>query len=195
VAGLGHDTILEVRAGDKVQIAGAEVAVVPASHRGWRPPFGPRAECVGYVVAGSHSVYFAGDTELFDAMEGLVPDLDVALLPVWGWGPRLGRGHLDPHAAAEAAARLRPRVAIPIHWGALSLVGLRRLNPRFLWHPPVAFSAQVGRQSPEVAVRVLAPGESLLADWTGLPAASLPDRAAVSVEVGDEAPRAYTSAP
>ena len=32
--------------------------------------------------------------------------LDAALLPVWGWGPRLGPGHLDPERAAAAAALL-----------------------------------------------------------------------------------------
>ena len=30
--------------------------------------------------------------------------VDVALLPVWGWGPTLGPGHLDPQRAAEAVA-------------------------------------------------------------------------------------------
>ena len=47
--------------------------------------------------------------------------IDVALLPVWGWGRSLGPGHLDPERAAQAAARIAPRVAIPIHWGTFSL--------------------------------------------------------------------------
>ena len=50
---------------------------------------------------------------------GWAVDLDVALLPVAGWGPKVGTGHLDPRRAAEAAAMLRPRIAIPIHWGTL----------------------------------------------------------------------------
>jgi L-ascorbate metabolism protein UlaG (beta-lactamase superfamily) len=165
VARLGFDEVIEVRVGDRIRIAESEVLVVPAAHRGRRAPFGPHAECVGYVVTAAHSVYFAGDTDLFDDMHGLVDDLDVALLPVWGWGPRLGRGHMDPAAAATAAARLRPRVAVPIHWGALSLLGTRRFNPRFLWHPPISFSAHVDRASPDVAVQVLEPGEVLLVDW------------------------------
>ena len=48
---------------------------------------------------------------------GLRP-LDVALLPVAGWGSSLGPGHLNPQEAARAANHLRPRWVIPIHWGA-----------------------------------------------------------------------------
>ena len=40
--------------------------------------------------------------------------IDVALLPVWGWGPTLGRGlHLDPQRAAQALRLIRPRAAVP----------------------------------------------------------------------------------
>ena len=67
----------------------------------------------GSCVRGSRTVYFAGDTDLFDGMAELGEPIDLALLPVWGWGPTLGRGlHLDPlRAAAGAAAasgRARP---------------------------------------------------------------------------------------
>ena len=51
------------------------------------------------------SVYFAGDTDVFDEMADLAP-VDVALLPIWGWGPTMGPGHMDPERAAEAAALL-----------------------------------------------------------------------------------------
>ena len=65
---------------------------------------GPHAETLGYLVRGGHSVYFAGDTELFAEMSDLARPLDVALLPVAGWGPTLGPGHMDPLDAARAAA-------------------------------------------------------------------------------------------
>ena len=71
------------------------------------------------MVAGTASVFFAGDTDLFDEMSGLVPKLDLALLPIWGWGPTIGPGHLDPGRAAEALTLLAPRLAVPIHWGTL----------------------------------------------------------------------------
>ena len=44
--------------------------------------------------------------------------VDLALIPIWGWGPALGGGaHLDPARAAEAVARIRPELVVPIHWG------------------------------------------------------------------------------
>ena len=52
--------------------------------------------------------------------------MDVALLPVSGWGPRLPAGHLDPRGAAEALRLLKPKLAVPIHWGTL----------RTAWAPP-----------------------------------------------------------
>ena len=48
------------------------------------------------VEAGGRRVYFAGDTDLFDEMDELAGRIDVALLPIAGWGPRLGPGHLNP---------------------------------------------------------------------------------------------------
>ena len=46
-------------------------------------------------------------------MSELGPGIDLALVPIWGWGPKLGPGHLDPETAAEALALIRPRLAIP----------------------------------------------------------------------------------
>ena len=93
------------------------MTAVPALHDGRRTPVGQAGEdALGYVIAGGgRRVYFAGDTELFEEMSGLRP-LDLALLPVWGWGPSLNPGHLDP-AGARALALLRPRVAVPIRLG------------------------------------------------------------------------------
>ena len=62
-------------------------------------------------------------------MAALDDELDLALLPVWGWGPNLGPGHLDPERAARAAAMLSPRVAVPIHWGTFFPLGLAPLLP------------------------------------------------------------------
>ena len=109
----------ELRPGDRAEVKGIPVEAVRAVHgssRLWR--VGPSGEPLGFVIGTAPSVYFAGDTDLFPEMERL-GRLDVALLPVAGWGPKLGPGHMDAVRAAEAIALLRPRVAIPIHWGTL----------------------------------------------------------------------------
>ena len=96
--------------------AGLVSRVVPAEHDRGRAPFGVSGQPVGYVVEGTQTAYFAGDTDLFEGMADLGA-LDVALVPIWGWGPGLGPGHLDPVGAARAVGLLRPRVVVPIHWG------------------------------------------------------------------------------
>jgi L-ascorbate metabolism protein UlaG (beta-lactamase superfamily) len=158
---LGFARTTELRAGEQVEIEGVTVAAVPAVHDGRRHPLAPLAEAIGFVVTGGHRVYFAGDTDLFDGMEQLAGTLDAALLPVWGWGPSLGPGHMDPEGAARAAARLRPRVAVPIHWGTFFPAGLARLRGSVLVQPPREFARIAGKLAPGVDVRVLEPGQTL----------------------------------
>jgi L-ascorbate metabolism protein UlaG (beta-lactamase superfamily) len=119
-------------------------------------------EAAGYeIAAAARRVYFAGDTDLHEEMDEMAGRIDVALLPIAGWGPKLGKGHLDPSSAAEAAARIKPRVVIPIHWGTLIRRGMRADAARFLGDPPRRFAAQLSEVAPEVELSVLLPGESL----------------------------------
>jgi L-ascorbate metabolism protein UlaG (beta-lactamase superfamily) len=156
----GFRTVSELTVGESETVAGVRISAVPAVHRGRRTPFGPRAETVGFEVAGRHRLYFAGDTDLFDGMKELAGGLDIALLPVWGWGPNLGAGQLNPERGARAAALLAPRIAIPIHWGTFFPLGLARLRPGHLRMPPREFARRTAELAPQVEVRVLSPGES-----------------------------------
>jgi L-ascorbate metabolism protein UlaG (beta-lactamase superfamily) len=163
----GFDDVREVRVGETVELGDLRLEVVPAIHPGGRPPLGPPADALGFVVAAGRSrVYFAGDTDLFDEMGGL-GELDLALLPVWGWGTSIGEGHLDPIRAAEAARRLRPRLAIPIHWGTFLPIGTLRRHRHRLHEPPREFARIAAEVAPEVDVRVLEPGESTQLDAAG----------------------------
>lgn len=146
---------------EETTVGPVTVRAVPAAHGGGRPPLYPRVRSVGYVLAGSATVYFAGDTDLFGELEGLVDDLDVALLPVAGWGAKVGPGHLDPERAAEAARRLRPRLAVPIHWGTYERVHRRTRDPEALHAPAEEFARLVREVAPDVEVRILDPGERL----------------------------------
>jgi L-ascorbate metabolism protein UlaG (beta-lactamase superfamily) len=123
--------------------------------------------CLSYVLRNRLSVYFAGDTDLYPEMidVGRDYDLDLALLPVWGYSHRVGNGHLTPLTAAQALNRLNPRVAIPIHWGAFRYVGPYSVWERvsYLTTPPHAFLEHASRIAPQTEVRILSPGE-----WTTL---------------------------
>ena len=155
----GFAAVSELRPGESAEVAGVTVTAVPAAHDPRRRPLGPRAEPVGFVLEAGARVYFAGDTDLFEGMSEIGP-VDLALLPVAGWGPELGSGgHLDPESAARAAALIRPRVAVPIHWGTFYPRG-RRLGDWFT-EPARRFAAHAAELAPGVEVRVLAPGESL----------------------------------
>ena len=151
----------EVAPGDLVRIGGVEIDVLEAAHSRRRLPWTAGITATGCLVSsGGIGVYFAGDTDLFPAMAELAGRVDVALLPVGGWGIRLGGGHMDPERAAAAAALIRPAIAIPIHWGTLLPLGMRRFaGPRF-GAPGPAFSAAVARLAPQVQAIVLVPGES-----------------------------------
>jgi L-ascorbate metabolism protein UlaG (beta-lactamase superfamily) len=158
------ESILEVEVGETLAIGELQIRAVRAEHDRGRGPFGASADPVGYVVSGTKSIYFAGDTDLFEEMSELGP-VDVGLVPIWGWGPGLGGGHLDPVRAAEAVALIKPRLVIPIHWGTyfpihLGLAG----RPAFVSVPPIEFVTALKEKAPDTRVQVLQPGESLELD-------------------------------
>jgi L-ascorbate metabolism protein UlaG (beta-lactamase superfamily) len=154
-------SVVEVAAGDATRVGAAVVRATRAEHGSGRA-LGARSDALGYVVEGSRRIYFAGDTDLFPEMAQLAPGLDLALVPIWGWGPSLGPGHLDPRGAAEALALLRPRLAVPIHWGTYYPVqSTRWKSPAFLTEPVREFERRAAELAPDVDVRVLQVGEEL----------------------------------
>ncbi|MGY1709239.1 MBL fold metallo-hydrolase [Geodermatophilus sp. SYSU D00758] len=169
----GLRDVVEVAPGESFAHGPLTVTAVPAAHSGhrWGPRLtsGPDTRAVGHLLeGGGKTVYVSGDTGLFDGMRELAGALDVALLPVWGWGPSLGPGHLDPQEAAEAVARLRPRLAVPVHWGTLAVRGataLPRLGSRMrrlLTSPPHEFAAAVAARALPTRVAVTLPGHPVL---------------------------------
>ena len=158
----GFDDVRELAAGGSIDLGGLRLTAVPAHHSGFRPPKGPTAAAIGYLVSGSRTVYFAGDTDLFPAMADLAGSVDLALLPVWGWGPMLGRGrHLDPLRAAEALALIRPRAAVPIHWGTYWPHAFGRVLPSRLIEPPAAFVEYASELVPRVRTLPTAVGDEV----------------------------------
>jgi L-ascorbate metabolism protein UlaG (beta-lactamase superfamily) len=152
----GFMHVREVDAGEELEIGGLALRVTHAEHASSRWPLTPRSASLGYVAEGSTSVYFAGDTDLFAGMAALGP-VDVAVLPVSGWGPRLPAGHLDATRAAQALRLLRPSIAVPVHWGTFKTPFGARPDDR----PPREFVRAAAEAAPDVDVRILEIGETL----------------------------------
>jgi L-ascorbate metabolism protein UlaG (beta-lactamase superfamily) len=140
--------------------SGVQVRLVRADHHSRPMPHRPN-DAYGHLVrTPTARVWLAGDTSLYPEMADL-PDLaggpiDLAVVPVGGWGPRLSGGHLDPDQAARACALVGARAAMPYHWGTFYVPS--RSNSPAGW---------MGRPGPEHAPDchplVLRPGESV--DW------------------------------
>jgi L-ascorbate metabolism protein UlaG (beta-lactamase superfamily) len=153
--------VVELAAGDEWRTGETSVLAVPAVHETRREPWGSVSDALGFVVSGSGwRVYFAGDTACFPGMTELAP-LDLALLPIWGWGPTLGPGHMDPEQAAEAVALLRPAIAVPIHWGTYLPIGAGSRHASVLVDPPRRFAERCAVLAPETILRTLEPGGAL----------------------------------
>jgi L-ascorbate metabolism protein UlaG (beta-lactamase superfamily) len=164
--GIGFGTVHEVGAGDDVDVerglGTVHIDVVSAVHSGRRGPHSRLdAPALGYVIrAAGRSVYFAGDTALFAAMAD-IGEVDVALIPIWGWGATLGEHHLDPSSAASATALLQPQHVVPIHWGTYSPVRAGRGSPAWLDVPLERFRTALADQGLGDRLIPLLPGESI----------------------------------
>jgi L-ascorbate metabolism protein UlaG (beta-lactamase superfamily) len=159
----------EVVAGDVVMLReatadtpGITARVVPADHSNLRGPHSRLvAETVGYIFgAGGRSVYFAGDTDLFEEMRSF-PPIDVALLPIWGWGPTLGERHLDPGRAATATHWIEPQCVVPIHWGTYTPITPKRGTPAWIENPFAAFTAALAELDLADRLVALRPGGTM----------------------------------
>jgi len=108
--------------GERVRIAterneiaecGARIRVLPAEGPARAVGFHPRGDGASYLVEFEESRYlFLGDSVALTEHEGLDPD--VAFFAVGGLAV------MDPTEAAAAAARVRPKLAVPVHWGDLN---------------------------------------------------------------------------
>jgi L-ascorbate metabolism protein UlaG (beta-lactamase superfamily) len=94
---------------------------------------------IGFVIEiGSKRIYYAGDTDQIDEMKAL-KDIDVALLPVGGTYT------MNAAEAAEATGHIKPKRAVPYHWG--DIVGGRA-------------DAEAFSKAAECEVQILSPGET-----------------------------------
>ncbi len=103
--------VISLAPGERLEVKGLPVEAVPAYNLA--TSFHPKkAGHLGFIVTLEGArVYHAGDTDFIPEMRDL--EVDVALLPV------CGLHMMTAAAAAQAALALRPKVAIPTHYGTL----------------------------------------------------------------------------
>lgn len=153
----------EVASGDVVRVAGVEITAVPAVHPGSRLGSGTYAAPLGYLIrAGGRTVYFAGDTAPSQNLEALTGVIDLALLPAGGSRRTSGQlGHLTPRQAAELAARVRPALAVPVHWGTLQIPIIGNLRHTLETRAGDQFVEFTAQLAPTVRAVRATPGERL----------------------------------
>lgn len=113
--------IRTVKPGDKIKVSGIEIEAVPAYNT--NKQFHTRDKnWVGYIfTVRGERIYIAGDTDRIPEMKNL--KVDIALLPV------SGTYVMTAEEAIEAALDIKPKVAIPMHYG--SIVGQAKDARRF----------------------------------------------------------------
>jgi L-ascorbate metabolism protein UlaG (beta-lactamase superfamily) len=104
-----------VKPGDTLTVKGIKVEAVPAYNPAKQ--FHPKAAGhVGFIItAGGRRIYHAGDTDAIPEMANI--QTDVALLPVGG------KYTMTASEAAQVANLIKPKVAVPMHWG--DIIGTR----------------------------------------------------------------------
>ena len=157
--------VRELAEGEQAEIGRLGVTAVPAHHGRW--PRYPSARALGYLVEGTPSVYFAGDTSAFAGLRILAGRVDVALLPIGSWGPHSAPWHLGPRGAARLADMIGARIVVPIHWGTLYPAGLARVWGGPQDRPALRFRTACASLAPATEARVLAPGETTVVAAVG----------------------------
>jgi L-ascorbate metabolism protein UlaG (beta-lactamase superfamily) len=161
---LGFAEVHAIAPGETLELAGVGIEATDAFHGGKRYPVTREGHALGYLVGAAPSFYYAGDTGLFAGMAELAGRIDVALLPISGWGVTLPDDHLNPLTAAKALDHLKPRVAVPVHYGVYYPPGMLALWRGRDVGPPRAFARYAARLAPEVEVRIVPPGDSTVLD-------------------------------
>lgn len=153
--------------GDWVDVlsGSVQVCLVTAVHKHRPMPHRPNG-AYGHLIRNAQwSIWFAGDTSLYDDMAAIPelvgrPHIDVALVPVGGWGPRLSEGHMRPEQAAAACAMVRARWALPVHWGTLHPPLFDRFDLAWMDRPAHRFHDALAELAPECQGIRLRPGEA-----------------------------------
>ena len=126
LTGLGAKEVYELDWWESVKIGSLSYTFLPAQH--WSRRFAQKGGSTlwgGWLVQGSRTVYFSGDTGYFRGFEefGNLFDIDYALIGAGAYEPRwfMHYSHMNVEEFIHAADELKAKVSIPIHLGVISL--------------------------------------------------------------------------
>jgi len=153
-------TVEELPSGSTTGVGPVRVTATAAVHDGRRDRHGPWAEAVGYLVQGSNTVYFAGDTGYYPGLAEIgrrLGPFDLALIPIGGYMdlPRHHPNHVNPEEAVQLFEDVRGRLLVPMHWGTFVL------NREPAEEPPARLMAEALRRGLEERMAVLSPGQTI----------------------------------
>lgn len=115
--GLKVKEVRNIQAGEKTQVDNIQIDAIAAYNvnkfRSPGNPFHPKGTGVGYIVTvDGKRIYHTGDSDPSPEMAA-AKGVDVALVPV------SGTYVMTAQEAVEAAKIIQPKVAIPMHFGAI----------------------------------------------------------------------------
>ncbi|MDR1912187.1 MAG: MBL fold metallo-hydrolase [Helicobacteraceae bacterium] len=136
IKGLGAKEVYELDWWNNVTIDNVKYTFLPAQH--WSVRFGQGVNKTlwgGFLIEGSKSVYFSGDSGYFRGFEefGKRYAIDYALIGVGAYEPRwfMHYQHLNVEEFFRAAKEINAKVAIPMHLGVIQLGDEHYLYPLY----------------------------------------------------------------
>jgi len=133
---LGAKEVYELDWWESIQVGPLKYTFLPAQH--WSMRIGQKSGATlwgGWLVEGAKTIYFSGDSGYFRGFEefGSRFDIDYALIGAGAYEPRwfMHYQHLDVEEFFRAATELKAKIAIPMHFGVISLSDEPLLYPLY----------------------------------------------------------------
>ena len=125
-----------MKEGDEIIEKGIKIKAVPAYNI--EKNFHPKGSGIGFIVEIEGTrIYHAGDTDLIPEMSNI--KTDIALLPIGGTYT------MNEEEGARAALKIKPKIAIPMHYGYISGT----------FAEPNRFKELIQEENPAIRVEIL----------------------------------------
>ena len=162
--GLGAKEVYELDWWESVRVGPLNYTFLPAQH--WSRRIGQKGGATlwgGWLIEGSKTVYFSGDSGYFRGFEefGNRFDIDYAFIGAGAYEPRwfMHYSHLNVEEFFRAADELKAKISIPMHFGIITLSDEPLLYPLYEVDQHIAKNPELSK-----SIRSLRVGEYLTID-------------------------------